>query len=150
MMQLKKRLFLLFVSFLMVGTASSQTKRVQKRVDIKVPVECASCQNIIERYFKREPGIIRMQISYRKNLVRVTYRSDRTSASQIRNTIAYLGFDADTVKANPESQKRLPPCCRPEKVQSTRQEKAQKEEKGKAKEKAKKEDFPQKNDEEYK
>ncbi len=125
---MKKIWILLIMIFFTVGVVNAQKRRTTKRVQIKVPVECQACQHLIERYFKREPGIVRMQISYRKNLVRVMYNSERTTPSRIRNTIAYLGFNADTVKANPESQRRLPPCCRPKGVKSDREERLSKEE----------------------
>ena len=109
---MKKLFAVLFLTFFVFSAAFAQRKRDREIIQIKANVECQACQKIIERYFQREPGIINLHVFYRKNLIRATYKPSRTTPSRIRTAIANLGFNADTVKANPYYAKRLPPCCR--------------------------------------
>jgi copper chaperone CopZ len=79
---------------------------------IKTSVECQMCKDRIEKYFKREPGIQYMNVNFHNKIATVRYYTDRTTPSNIRTAIANLGYDADTVKANPEFYAKLPDCCK--------------------------------------
>lgn len=122
---MKKVFLLLGLCFLFSFSSNGQSKIDKATISIKSNIECQACQKLIERYFQKEQGIIRLYISYRKNFIKATYHPSRMTPSMIRTDIANLGFNADTVKANPYYQKRLPPCCRPEKKKSVDSSKTQ-------------------------
>ncbi len=106
-----KKLFVLF--FLSLGLfigAEGQNMHDRATLHIKTSVRCAVDQKRIEDYFKREPGIQYLHVNYQNKMVTVRYTPSRTNPSNIRTAIANLGYDADTVKANPYYKKRLPPC----------------------------------------
>lgn len=92
--------------------ASAQVKHDVATIRIKTSVECQMCQKKIQDYFLREPGIQYVNVNYHNKIVTVRYMPSQITPSYIRTDIANLGYDADTVKANPESYAKLPDCCK--------------------------------------
>lgn len=93
------------------GTFSVNTAAAQKPVKAVISVPGAQdepCKIRIENYLKREYGIVESNVNYRRHTVTVKYLPDRTNIENIKTAIANLGYDADDVKANPESYNRLP------------------------------------------
>jgi hypothetical protein len=43
----------------------------------------------------------------------VKYSTKKISLAEIKTKLSELGYDADEVKSNPESVKKLPLCCQP-------------------------------------
>lgn len=119
---MKKIIVVLFLAVLAFSSAEAQSARDRETIRIESNIQCQACQDLIERYFKRVPGIINMRVNYRTNLINITYKPSRLTPSMLRTNIANLGFDADTIKANPDFAKRLPPCCRPEGVEADKME----------------------------
>lgn len=112
---MKKLVFFLGVACfsLCANTSFAQSQKYLETARIKTSVEnCKICKKNIEDYFRREPGISRVDVNTYNKVVTVRYYSDRTNLSNIRTAIANVGYDADTVKANPESYARLPACCK--------------------------------------
>ena len=109
-----RKFFLLLCAacFSAIGSTQAQTARDRQTIRIKTSVECQMCQKRIENYFKKMPGIINLNVNYHNKLVTVNYLSSRTSPSNIRTAIANLGYDADTVTANPFYYNKLPDCCK--------------------------------------
>ena len=105
-----------FFSLLLVAGFSlgskAQTKAVQT-VKISTPtVQCESCKNRIETYLKRYNGVSTVNVNYKKKETTVKYITDRINEEEIKAAIANAGYDANDVKANPDSYKRLPECCK--------------------------------------
>jgi len=108
-----KKLLLFVVAltgFAMMGRA--QTKSVQT-ITIKTPtVQCQECKDRIESYLKKEDGVQKVNVDFKKKITKVTFLTDRTNAENIKTAIANVGYDADDVTANEESYKKLPKCCK--------------------------------------
>lgn len=108
-----KKIILLVCFGIFCSTAlSAQTTRDRKTIRIKTSVECKMCRERIEHYFKKMQGILHLNVNYYNKLVTVSYMPSRTNPSVIRTAIANLGYDADTVKANPVFYEKLPDCCK--------------------------------------
>lgn len=90
---------------------SAQAKRDVATMRIATSVECQMCQKRITDFFRREPGVEYVNVNYHNKVVTVRYMPSQISPSYIRTDIANLGYDADTVKANPEFYAKLPDCC---------------------------------------
>jgi copper chaperone CopZ len=106
----------LFLSLLIVAgfslSPNAQAKAVQT-VKISTPtVQCESCKNRIETYLKRYNGVSTVNVNYKKKETTVKYITDRINEEEIKAAIANAGYDANDVKANPDSYKRLPECCK--------------------------------------
>ncbi|MFT3824094.1 MAG: cation transporter [Chitinophagaceae bacterium] len=106
---------LLLMTIAVIGLASvglAQVKKGIQTVTIKTPtVQCEDCKKRIEEYLKREDGVQKVNVDYKKKEAKVTYVAERTNPENIKAAIANAGYDADDVTADPEAYKKLPKCC---------------------------------------
>lgn len=94
------------VSILFVSTVVAQ-KPV--KVVISVPgAQDEFCKTRIENYLKREYGVVESNVNYHRHTATVKFLPDRTNIENIKTAIANAGYDADDVKANPDSYNMLP------------------------------------------
>jgi mercuric ion binding protein len=109
-----KKLLLLVIAAIGITTfASSQVKKGIQTVTIQTPtVQCESCKKRIEEYLKREDGVQKSTVDFKKHVAKVTFYAERTNVENIKAAIANAGYDADDVKAEPEAYKKLPKCCK--------------------------------------
>jgi len=109
-----KKILLLAIAFTGITTfASAQAKKATETVTIQTPtVQCQECKERIESFLKREDGVIKSNVDYKKHIAKVTYYTDRTNSENIKTAIANAGYDADDVKADGEAYKKLPKCCK--------------------------------------
>ena len=109
-----KRLLFLTVALAGIFTIGfSQAKKGLQTAVIKTPtVQCEMCKKRIEDFVKRDGGVQKVTVDYKKKVVKVTFLTDRTNIENIKAAIANVGYDADDVTANEESYKKLPKCCK--------------------------------------
>ena len=86
---------------------------------ISVPqLKCWECQQRLNQYLIREKGpnadagIVQWKMDLRNGSLKIQFIADRMPLDYIRTAIANAGFDADTVTAEPDAYKRLPPSCK--------------------------------------
>jgi copper chaperone CopZ len=109
----KLTLVLCLVAGFATSSFSQIKKKAQATITIKTPtVQCEECKKRIEDYMKREDGVIRTVVDFKRHTTKVTYWTDRTNPENIKTAIANVGYDADDVTANPESYNKLPKCCK--------------------------------------
>jgi copper chaperone CopZ len=70
------------------------------------------CKNSIESYLKRIDGVMSVNVNVRHKETTVKYLTDRTNEEVLKTAIANAGYDANEIKANPDSYKTLPKCCK--------------------------------------
>lgn len=100
---------------LILGMSWSAGAQQKKPITVKIStptVQCDQCKKRIENYMKREQGVTKVLVDYRRKSTTVTYLPDRTNAENIKTGIANAGYDADEVEANEDSYKSLPSCCK--------------------------------------
>lgn len=108
-----KRLILSCVTIVsLYATSFAQQKAAQKAVIQTPGVLCEDCKTKIENRIAHEDGISSVKADYRKHTVTVVWLTDRTNIENIKTELANLGFDADDITADPDAQKKLPPCCK--------------------------------------
>jgi hypothetical protein len=113
-----KKIFLLAVVLASFCTENFAQNRKPEWATIKTPsVRCWECKKRLEDYMAREvaqteAGIIKMQINLLSGTTRVQYWPDRVNLGYIQTAFANAGFDADEIKAEPDSYKMLPPACK--------------------------------------
>ncbi len=106
------------LSFLVVflcGFVLAGSAQAKKPVTVKIEtptVQCSMCKKKIEDYMKREQGVTKVNVDFKKKETTVTYYADRTNIENIKTGIANAGYDADDVTANEDSYKKLPTCCK--------------------------------------
>jgi len=114
-----KRFVVVFSLFLAANAPAQVMQSKAQWATIKVPqLKCWECQQRLEQYLIREKGpgtdagIIQWKMDLRNAIVKIQFLPDRIPLTYIRTAIANAGFDADTVTAEPDSYKLLPPPCR--------------------------------------
>ncbi len=110
----------LLLAIILIGfcAATSAQNRKPEWATIKTPsLRCWECKKRLEDYMAREigqteSGIIKMQINLLSGTTRVQYWPDRVNLNYVQTAFANAGFDADNIKAEPDSYKKLPPACK--------------------------------------
>jgi len=96
----------------------AQQKAVQKAVIQTPGVRDELCKTKIDNFLVHEYGVSSVKADFRRHTVTVAWYTDRTNIENIKTALANMGYDADDIKANPESYNKLPPQCRPVKKDS--------------------------------
>jgi mercuric ion binding protein len=113
-----KKLLLLILIVSGFTTSGSAQQKKPEWATIKTPsVRCWECKKRLEDYMAREisqteSGIIKMQINLLSGTTRVQYWPDRVNLGYIQTAFANAGFDADEIKAEETSYKKLPTACK--------------------------------------
>jgi len=81
-------------------------------VHIKTSAICEQCKEKIENDLSFEKGVKSVKLDLATKEVFVMFNPEKTSAQKIREAITRIGYDADTLKANEKSFKKLPDCCK--------------------------------------
>jgi mercuric ion binding protein len=112
---------IIFLSVIICGMAFSGSAQAPKPQWVTIKSEnlkCWQCKGLLDEYLKRangsqmESGMIEWRYNLIKGEIRVKYWPDRTNPNLIKTVMANAGFDADEIKATPESYKILPPACK--------------------------------------
>ncbi len=113
-----KKLLLFVVIIMMTNSVLNAQNRKPEWATLKTPsVKCWQCKERVENYFKEEisqteGGIIKLQINSLSGTSRVQFWPDRVNLDYIRTIFANAGFDADDMKAEPDSYNKLPKACK--------------------------------------
>jgi copper chaperone CopZ len=110
---LKSMIISIGLIFLMNTVSYSQNN---KPVELKVKTSavCGQCKDRIEHGMAYEKGIKDISLDVDTKIATVTYNPAKTNPTDIRKAISKLGYDADTIQANPVAYAKLPPCCKKE------------------------------------
>ncbi len=109
-MKIIRLTLLLVLGFTITGYSQ---KKASEKVVIKTPtVQCEMCKNRIESYMGREPGVLSVNVDYKKKTTTIVYLTDRNNIEQLKTAIANAGYDADDVTAEETAYKKLPKCCK--------------------------------------
>lgn len=113
---------IIFIAVLFCAAASTNAQVMATKAvwaTLTIPqLKCWECKDKLEKYLLREQGgngdagILRWTINMTAGTMRMQYASDRITLDYIRTAIANAGFDVDTVKAEEDSYKILPPICK--------------------------------------
>ncbi|MGI8950341.1 MAG: hypothetical protein ACR2FN_02035 [Chitinophagaceae bacterium] len=116
---MKKAISILIFFFSLYNVNAQVMQAKPQWSTISVPqLKCWECKTRLEDFLSREKGpngdagIIRWIISMPSATLRIQYFPDRITLDYLRTEIANAGFDADTVKAETDAYKALPPICK--------------------------------------
>lgn len=110
---MKKGLFLLFALMLLQTVNAQEKKSKLETAIIQTSAECGDCKDRIEEMLNYTKGVKFSELDLETKKVTVKFSPKKISLSQIKTKLSELGYDADEVKSNPESVKKLPLCCQP-------------------------------------
>ena len=103
-----KRYFIILLLVVLAFNVKAQTDSIS----IKTSAVCETCKETIERDLSFVKGIISSSLDLKTHQLSVVYDSKKIDADKIRNEVAKIGYNADSVKADPKAFKRLPECCK--------------------------------------
>lgn len=104
---------LVFMAALLMMTAACFRQEIQT-FDISVPqMKTMECARLIQEALLRVDGIKAAQPDLQKQVIAVTYDSEKLSRKNVEFAIADAGFTANDIPANAQKQAALPVECRP-------------------------------------
>ena len=107
---MKNRVFILviFFSVLMIGCNSASEEMV-----INTPtIQCGMCQKIIEVGLAKVDGVSNPRVDLKTKKTILLHDPEKTNKKSIEKIVSELGYQANNLKANPDSYADLPACCK--------------------------------------
>ena len=119
---MKRSIWLFIAAILTVAVGSAQLKQNAdaKKADaqvlktiIKVPtMVCGSCVTTVTNALKKVDGVKTAKVDLKKKTATVTYASTKVTLDKLEKAISEAGYDANTIKRNPEAYEKLDACCK--------------------------------------
>lgn len=91
---------------------SAKTGAVTETIVINTSAQCDMCRMKIEGKLNESKGVKSAVLDIKTKKLTVKYNPEKTTAEEIKKAVSELGYDADELKANPETYKNLPDCCK--------------------------------------
>ncbi len=101
-------MMIMMSAFMKPVFAQSDTVRIQ------TSAICEQCKDRIENDLAFEKGIKSSKLDLKTKVVTVVYHTKKTDPQKIREAVTRIGYDADTLKADEKSYRKLPDCCKHE------------------------------------
>ena len=104
---MKKLMIILFSVLTVNAWAQKET------VEILTSADCVGicCKDRIEQEMQFTRGVTAVDLDIESSILTVTFKTKKTDADKLRNTISLIGYNADDVKANKKAHDKLPSCC---------------------------------------
>ncbi|MFZ4520580.1 MAG: heavy-metal-associated domain-containing protein [Bacteroidales bacterium] len=103
------------LTLMVIAVFSSASFGQQKKTDtiaIKTSAVCGMCKERIEGCFAFEKGVKSATLDVETKVATIIFNPAKTTPVVLRQTLSKLGYDADTVQANPVAYAKLPACCK--------------------------------------
>jgi mercuric ion binding protein len=100
------------------GSAIAQKVKTAQKAVIQTSIacdhcrECPTCGGLLEKTLIKTKGIQMITLDQDKKTITVIYNSKKTDLQAIKTAITKLGYDADELKADPNSYANLDGCCK--------------------------------------
>ncbi len=111
-MKIFKISFPTIIFLLMVASVAFGQQKKIDTVQIKTSAVCDMCKERIEGCFAFEKGVKSSSLDVETKIATIVYNPSKTSPATLRKTLSKLGYDADSVAADPVAYKKLPACCK--------------------------------------
>lgn len=101
------------LGFLIIGLVTpANAQKNLETIEVLTSSQCEMCKETIEKALIFESGIKKANLNVATKTVTVTFKANKITAEKIRQLISKAGYDADTVKADPQAYERLHSCCK--------------------------------------
>ena len=98
----------IFFSVLMIGCNNASEEMV-----INTPtIQCGMCQKIIEVGLAKVDGVSNPRVDLKTKKTILLHDPEKTNEKSIEKIVSELGYQANDLKANPDSYADLPACCK--------------------------------------
>ena len=81
-------------------------------VKIMTSAICETCKKTIEHEMPFEKGVKSATLDVDTKVLTVVYNPSKTDENKIRVALTKVGYDADSLQADPKAFRKLPECCR--------------------------------------
>jgi uncharacterized protein YxeA len=115
---MKSLLSMIAIILLSITTAFAQIKN-NKTDTMKVYGNCGMCKTKIEKAGTQK-NISKVVWSEETNMATITYDATKTNTDAILKTISLVGYDSEKFLAPDAVYKKLPGCCKYERVLKTK------------------------------
>lgn len=109
---MKSLMLAVIAIFLLNGCSSAQTTKKTDTVKILTSAVCGMCKDRIESKMAYEKGVVSVVLDNDTKICTIVYKSDKTDPDKLRQAISKIGYDADSVPADPKAYEKLPGCCK--------------------------------------
>lgn len=79
---------------------------------IKTSAVCDQCKITIEKSINFEKGVKRATLDVESKELTVIYQSAKTNPDKLRVAVTKIGYDADSIPADPKAYSKLHSCCK--------------------------------------
>jgi copper chaperone CopZ len=105
-----KQLF--FLCLLLLTSTLSAQEESKPVLKIQTSAECNECKARIEEKLNYTKGISWAELDVPTKVCTVKFNTAKISKEEIQQIIVQLGYDADSLKADPKAYEALPSCCK--------------------------------------
>lgn len=99
-------LALLFLPFAMLAQAGSDT------LFIHTSAQCGTCKQKIEHDMAYVKGVRKVELDLSTKNLLIVFNPDKTNPGKLRMALTKIGYDADSLAADPKAYDRLIDCCK--------------------------------------
>lgn len=110
-MKQKSLLVIPFMLLILSVFTSTDTKAQSQEIIIQTTAQCGECKSNIEKALIAEKGVRFAELNVKTKQAKVIYNPKKTNPDNLRKAISKVGYDADSIPADPEAVKKLSPCC---------------------------------------
>ncbi len=95
-----------FLLFSLIGNAQIDT------ATIVTSSLCSTCKKTIEHEMSFEKGVKSSDLDIETRVLTIIYEAKKTNLEKLRIAVTKIGYDADSLKADPKAFNKLPDCCK--------------------------------------
>lgn len=109
-----KKIFLItliFAGLVSQPLMAQKTNNKTAELTISTSAVCHMCVNTIEKSFAFEKGVKSSKVNLENNTVTVVYRTDKTTADELKVALTKYGYQADDLPADQKAYEKLHECC---------------------------------------
>ncbi len=103
---------LIVILLILISAGASAQQKKSDTIHIKTSAVCGMCKERIEGGLAFEKGIKKAELDEESKVLTVVFNPLKTIPAVIRKTVSKLGYDADSVAADPVAYSKLPACCK--------------------------------------
>ncbi|MEI6456309.1 MAG: heavy-metal-associated domain-containing protein [bacterium] len=106
------KIIMILAILLVTGLTGLAQEKKTDTISIKTSAVCGQCKDRIETGMAFEKGVKDVKLDVDTKMATIFYATSKTTPDQLRRSISKLGYDADSISADPAAYKKLPACCK--------------------------------------
>lgn len=103
---------IILTALLLRMSVKAQDPKKSEEIRIKTSAVCGMCKTRIEHDMSYAKGVKSVSLNLETKDLTVNYNPGKTTPEELRKAVSKIGYDADTVAADPKAYEKLPACCK--------------------------------------